>query len=174
MAHNNTYIAIYRTFAETEVAIRQLQDAGFHLKRISVIGKDDGTDKHIATCYNTGHGLKYHAKSDSSWMRIRDLLSSWGFFWSMESGPMHVVGPLVQTIVAIQEGRGGMEGMSAIGAALSGIGIPKDSIVQYEEALMNNQLLLCARGPLDEIDRAHAVLMESKPINGTLHHDGAT
>jgi hypothetical protein len=164
---------MYKTFADTEVAIKHLQDAGFQLKLLSVAGKDDGTDKHMASCYNTGHGLKYHAKSDSSWARMRDLLSGWGFFWSLDGGPVHVVGPLVQAIVAVQEGTGSIDGMNEFGTALFGFGIPTDSIVAYENALKNHQFLLCARGPLAELDRAHSILLETEPTNGTVHHDAA-
>lgn len=171
MTHYSTYIEIYRNFAEIELAVCKLHDKGFEMKCLSIIGKDDGSDEHMAACYNMGDGLKCHDIFDDSWTRIRDLLSGWGFFWSIESGLVHVGGPLVQAMVTAQTGNGNVEGMSIIRSALSSIGIESDSIVQYENALLNNQLLMCAHGTSEEMDSAYPIFIETQPINGTLHHE---
>lgn len=60
--------------------------------------------------------------------------------------------------------------MSDFGAGLATIGIPRDSIVQYERALMDNRLLLFVDGAIDEIDRAYYALVETNHLNGTLHY----
>lgn len=49
-------------------------------------------------------------------------------------------------------------GLSALGAALVGIGIPKDSVLQYETALKADKFLLVAHGTQDEVARAREVL----------------
>lgn len=171
MTHNNTYMGIYRSFAEVEVAIRKLQDAGFTTKCLSVIGRDDGADKNTAACYNTGGGIEYDERFNDSWTRIRTLLSSWGFFWSFKGGLLHVGGLLVLAMAKAQKDNKDTED-SVFGTALSGIGIPADSIAQYEKVLQNNQLLLCAQGTLEEINFANAIFIETQPLNGTLHHEG--
>ena len=49
-------------------------------------------------------------------------------------------------------------GLSALGAALYGIGIPKDSIMQYETALKSDQFLVIAHGTPDEATKARRIL----------------
>jgi hypothetical protein len=170
----NTYTAVYTTFAETEAAITQLQSAGFDMKRLSVAGTDHGMEKHLAGCYNTGNGLRYAGTCGLQWTRLSTKLSGWGEFLSSENGLVLVMGPLVQAIVTGQEDNSPITGMGDFGAGLSAIGIPIDSIVQYERALMNHKFLLFVDGDVDEIDRAHHALVKTNPVNGALHHGAVT
>jgi hypothetical protein len=168
--NTNTYMAVYTTFAETETAVTPLQNAGFDMKRLSVAGTAHGTEQHVAGCYNTGNGLRYSGKCGVLWKKLSTPLSGWGAFWSSESGLVFVLGPLVRAIVAGQESNGPVTGMSDFGAGLSAIGIPRNSIVLYEKALVDNKFLLFVDGTVDEIDRAHCSLIKTNPMNGTLHH----
>lgn len=54
-------------------------------------------------------------------------------------------------------------GMSAIGAAMFGMGIPKNSLFQYETELKADNFLLMAHGTPEEAVRARAILGTAKP-----------
>jgi hypothetical protein len=73
-------------------------------------------------------------------------------------GPLVVLGPLVGWIVGALEGAVVMGGLSALGAALYGIGIPKDSIMKYETALKSDKFLVIAHGTADEVAKAKSIL----------------
>jgi len=60
-------------------------------------------------------------------------------------------------------------GLSALGAALYGIGIPKDSVIQYETAVKADSFLVMAHGPTDEVARAKATLGTLKPSRLDVH-----
>ena len=75
------------------------------------------------------------------------LLFGSAFFFIPGIGPLIVFGPLVAWIVGGLEGAVVVGGLSALGAALYGIGIPKDSIMQYETALKSDEFLVIAHGP---------------------------
>ena len=49
-------------------------------------------------------------------------------------------------------------GLSALAAALHSIGIPKDSVVQYETALKSAKFLVIAHGTADEVAKAKSIL----------------
>src|SRR4029434_8410450 len=49
-------------------------------------------------------------------------------------------------------------GLSALGAGLYSLGIPKDSIVEYETALKSDQFLVMAYGTRDEVAQAQRLL----------------
>jgi hypothetical protein len=62
-------------------------------------------------------------------------------------------------------------GLSAIGAGLFSIGIPKDSIFQYEVALKADKFLLIAHGTADEVAKAKATIEQTSPVEVTVHAD---
>jgi hypothetical protein len=60
-------------------------------------------------------------------------------------------------------------GLSAIGAALYSIGIPKDSILKYELALKQDKFLLVAHGTADEVAKARDILQTTSPATIDMH-----
>jgi hypothetical protein len=60
--------------------------------------------------------------------------------------------------------------LSAIGAALYGMGIPKDSILKYETSLKSNKFLLVAHGTGEEVEKAKTILERTNAIETTIHH----
>ena len=73
-------------------------------------------------------------------------------------GPLVVAGPMVVWIVGALESALVVGGLSALGAALVGIGIPKDSILKYETVLKNDKFLVIAHGSTAEISQAKEIL----------------
>jgi hypothetical protein len=59
--------------------------------------------------------------------------------------------------------------LSAIGAGLYGMGIPKDSVVQYELALKTDQFLLMVHGTAEEVEKAAAIMASTRPVHVTTH-----
>ena len=82
---------------------------------------------------------------------------------------MLVGGPLVAWIVAGLEDAVVVGGLSAIGAGLFSIGIPKDSIVTYETAIKAGQYLVVAHGTSAEAAKARNILSTLKPTDLTDH-----
>ena len=82
-------------------------------------------------------------------------------------------GPLVGWIVGALEGAVVVGGLSALGAALYSIGIPKDSIMQYETALKSDKFLVIAHGTADEVAKAKSIL-ETSGASQILVHQGVS
>ncbi len=61
-------------------------------------------------------------------------------------------------------------GLSALGAGLYSIGIPKDSIMQYETALKSDKFLVIAHGTADEAARAKSILETTGAAQVAAHH----
>jgi hypothetical protein len=92
--------------------------------------------------------------------------------WSYKDdslGPVLVAGPLVAWIVGALEGAAVVGGVSAIGAGLIGIGIPKDSVVQYELAIKTDKFLLMVHGTAPDVEKARSIIASTRPMNVTLH-----
>ena len=57
-----------------------------------------------------------------------------------------------------------MGGLSAVGAALSQLGVPKDQVIVYETALKADKYVLMVHGSDDEVARAKSILAGTQPI----------
>jgi len=51
-------------------------------------------------------------------------------------------------------------GASVLAAALTSVGIPKNSVIQYEADLKANKFLLIASGTAAQVEQARAILAE--------------
>jgi hypothetical protein len=118
--------------------------------------------------YNVGDRMKYWGKMGAFWGGLWGFLFGSAFFFIPGIGPLVVAGPLVSWIVGALEGAVVVGGLSALGAGLYSLGIPKDSILQYETALKTDKFLLIAHGSEDEIIRAKGILGRTNPE--TLQH----
>jgi len=160
---NNAVVAIYKSHAEAEAAVKELQHSGFDMKKLSICGRDYHTDEHVVGYYNAGDRMKYWGKLGAFWGGIWGLLFGSAFFWIPGLGPLLVAGPLVTWIVGALEGAVVMGGFSALGAGLFSLGIPKDSIVRYETALKTGKFVVIAHGTAEEATRAREIINRTNP-----------
>jgi len=119
--------------------------------------------------YNTGDRMKYWGKMGAFWGAIWGWLFGAAFFAIRGIGPILVGGPLVAWIVAALEGAVVVGGLSALGAGLYSIGIPKDSVVEYESALKSDKFLLLAHGTADEVAKAKSIMQATHPVEVAVH-----
>jgi hypothetical protein len=82
-----------------------------------------------------------------------------------------VLGHQATMVVAAVEGAILVGGLSALGAALFSIGIPKDSVIQYEETVKTDGFLVVAHGSADEMARSKAILGASNPTRIDLYEN---
>src|SRR5271169_771275 len=150
MSERNSVVAIHGTHAGAEEAVKELQRAGIDMHRLSIVGKNTHTDEHVMGYYNTGDRMKYWGKTGAFWGGFWGLLFGSAFFAIPGLGPVLVAGPLVAWIVGGLEGAAVVGGLGAIGAGLYGMGIPKDSVVEYELALKSDKFLVLAHGTANE------------------------
>jgi hypothetical protein len=113
--------------------------------------------------------MKYWGKMGAFWGAIWSFLFDSAMFAIPGIGPVLLAGPLVSWIVAILEGSIVFGGVSVLGAALVSIGIPKDSVIQYEAALKTNKFLLIVHGTSDAIAKAKEIVEETKHVSYTVH-----
>ncbi|MEZ6097831.1 MAG: general stress protein [Pirellulaceae bacterium] len=169
---NNAVVATYDTHKQAEDAVKELQQAGFDMKQLSIVGRDYHTEEHVVGYYNAGDRMKYWGKLGAFWGGIWGLLFGAAFFWVPGVGPLVVAGPLAAAIVAALENAVVVGGLSALGAGLFSLGIPKDSVVRYETALRAGKYLLIAHGTPDEVAKATAIIDQTETANVD-HHQAA-
>lgn len=165
----NAAVAIFDRHGDAEAAIFELQEAGFDMKRLSIVGRDYHTEEQVVGYYNAGDRMKSWGKLGAFWGGIWGLLFGAAFFWVPGLGPLVVGGPLTSWIVASLEGATVVGGLSVLGAGLYSIGIPRDSVLRYEAALKSDKFLLIFHGTPDEVRKAREILSGTWASQTDLH-----
>jgi len=171
MSKANSVVAVYRTHTEADEAVKELQSGGVDMHELSIVGKGYHTEEQAVGYYTTGDRMKYWGKIGAFWGGFWGLLFGSAFFLIPGIGPILAAGPVVAWIVAALEGAVEVGALSAVGAGLYSIGIPKDSIVKYEAALKTDQFLLIVNGTAAEVAKAKDIIESTHPAQFSLHSD---
>jgi uncharacterized membrane protein len=171
MTTTNSIVAIYDTHEQAERAIKELQEAGVDMKSLSIAGRDTHTDEHVVGYYNAGDRMKYWGKVGAFWGGFWGLLFGSAAFAIPGIGPILVAGPLVGWIIAGLEGAAVVGGVSAVGAGLVSIGIPKDSVLTYDVALKTDKYVLIVHGTPEEVTNAKDIIAGTEHNSYTIHEE---
>jgi hypothetical protein len=171
MTKNNAIVAVFTHHPEAEAAVRKLAGEGFDMKHFSIVGKGYHTEEKVIGFYNAGDRIKFWGKNGAIWGGLWSLFFGGLMLTVPLVGPVMVLGHLAGMVFAAVEGAVLVGGLGALGAALFSIGIPEDSVIQYENALKADAFLVVAHGPAEEMDRAKAILKASGPTRLDLHQD---
>jgi hypothetical protein len=169
MENTDSVVAVFADHQSAEMAVKKLTDAGFAMKQLSVVGKGYQTDEKVVGFYNTGDRVKFWGSRGAFW----------GGFWGLFFGGLFMTIPLVGHVVILGylatilisgvENAVLVGGLSAIGAALYSIGIPKDSVLQYETAIKADKFLVLAHGSATDVERARSILGLANPSSLAVH-----
>ena len=170
MSEQNSTVAIFNDHTGAEHAVKKLQGAGFDIKKLSVVGKDYHSDESVVGYYNIDDRMRHWGKLGAFCGGIWGLLIGSAFFMIPGFGPILVAGPLVAWLVAGLEGAVAVGSLSALGAALYSIGIPKDSVLKYETAIKTGRYVIVAHGTTDEVANAKKIIEDTEAIESEVHH----
>ncbi len=171
MSKHHAVVAVFADHNGAEAAIRKIAGGGLDMKHFSIIGKGYHSEEKVIGFYNTGDRVKFWGQNGAMWGGL------WGLFFGgilmtvPMVGSVMVLGHLAAMVFVAVEGAVVIGGLSALGAALFSIGIPKDSVIEYEQALKADGFLIVAHGPVEELSRAKTILEIMKPISLDLHRD---
>ena len=159
---------VFNTHAEADDAIRTLSKSGFDVKKLSLIGKGYHSDEHPIGFYTVGDRIKAWGGTGALWGGIWGLLLGPAVFFLPGLGLIAMAGPVVAALVGALEGAAVVGGVSALGAALSTVGVPKNQVMKYETAVKADKYVLVVHGGVEEGDRALSILTGSKALETAL------
>jgi hypothetical protein len=163
---HDSIVAAYASHADAEAAVRALAASGFDMKKLSIVGKDYSTEEGVVGFYNAGDRIKAWGKAGAFWGGLWGMLFGSALFVIPGIGPLFAAGPLVAWMVGALEGATVGGGLSALGAGLYSIGIPKDSVLNYETQIMTGKFLVVAHGDRSEMEKGKAILSDATVHNG--------
>jgi hypothetical protein len=160
----NSVVAVNATHSQAEEALRAFKNIGFDMTKLSLVGKDYHTEDHVIGFYNAGDRMKFWGRRGAFWGTFWGMLSGSALFLIPGVGHLMVLGPLVGWIVrALGEGAV-VGGVTALGAGLYSIGIPKDSVLEYETSLKADQFVVLVHGTIEDVFAAKRILERTGPV----------
>jgi uncharacterized membrane protein len=174
MENADSVVAVFADHNSAETAVKKLTTAGFEMKNLSVVGKGFHTEEKVVGFYNVGDRVKFWGTRSAFWGGLWGLFFGGLFLTIPVVGHVVVLGYLAAMIISAVENAIVVGGLSALGAALYGLGIPKDSVVKYEAAVKADSFLVMAQGTEAEISRAKTVLAGVNPASLDVHANGKT
>ena len=170
-AQNDAVVATFAHHSEAEAAVRKLNAAGLNMQHFSIVGKGYHTDDKVIGFYNVGDRITFWGKNGALWGGLWGLFFGGMMLTMPVIGPVVVLGHLAAMVLAAIQGAVVIGSLGALGAALYSIGLPKDSVIQYEEVLKSNGFLIVAHGPAEEMKRATAILEGANASRLDLHEN---
>jgi hypothetical protein len=164
MEQEHSPVYVFNTHVDAEQAIRPLDKADFDVKNLSLIGKGYHTEEHPIGFYTTGDRVKSWGGLGAFWGGIWGLLFAPAVFFLPGLGLLAMAGPVVSLLVGALEGAVLVGGVSALGAALTQAGVPKEHAIKYETALKVDKYILMVHGSAGELAKARTVLAGSKAV----------
>jgi len=153
---------VFKTHVEAEEAIQSLSRSGFDVKKLSLIGKGYHSEEHPLGFYTAGDRIKTWGGVGAFWGGIWGILLAPAVFFIPGLGLMALAGPVVSALIGALEGAVVVGGVSAIGAALIQLGLPKTQAIKYETALKVDKYVLIVHGSVADQEKARTVLASAK------------
>ncbi|MFH1340640.1 MAG: DUF1269 domain-containing protein [Pseudomonadota bacterium] len=173
MTPHSAAVAVFEHHSQAEDAVKRLGNAGFDITKINIVGKGCHTEEKVVGFYNAGDRISFWGKYGAFWGGLWGLFVGGLFMTVPVIGPIVVLGHLGAIVLGAVEGAVLGGGLSAIGAALVSIGIPKNSVVEYEKAVKADSFLVMVNGSSEAVARAKTILAVASPSRLDVH-EGVT
>jgi len=175
MPQTDAIVAVYANHKDAETAVRKIAEDGLDMKHFSIIGKGYHTEEDVIGFYSAGDRVRFWGTRGAYWGGLWGLLFGGLMLTIPVVGPVMVLGHLAgfvfTALSGAVEGAVVVGGLGALGAALYSIGIPHNSVLDYEQALKADKFVLVGHGSVTEMQRASTVLKSTGPVQLDLHSD---
>lgn len=169
-AKNDIAVAVYDIQAAAASAVKELQQSGFNMKRISILGRDYETQEYVVGFLHAGDRARIFGQIGAFWSALMGVLSGSARVFIPVVGQVIVLGPLAAAIFGGPPGSVTAGAVSALPGALTAIGIPGDFVLRYETAVKANRVMLVVHGDERDIDHARELLETSGMLSFKHHH----
>lgn len=169
MENQDTVVAVFDNHDQAQTAIQKLAQDGFEMKTLSIVGRGYHLDEQAVGFYNSGDRIKFWGLRGAFWGGLWGLFFGGVFMTLPIIGNVVMLGYLAAVVIGAIDNAVVLGGLSALGAAIYSIGIPKDSVIEYESAVQADHFLVMAHGARDEVERAKDILGKTKPTHVNIH-----
>lgn len=155
---NHSIVAVYKNNSAANCAINRLVFSGFSKTNISFVGRDFYDDEQATAYGYSEFQLQSRVELAAFCSDIHGVLLDPSSVYIPGVGLFLVAGPLVRWIMNAREDGISIHGVGMIGVGLCSLGIPRDSVKQYEVALSARKPIVITCGTEMEINHARNVI----------------
>jgi uncharacterized membrane protein len=166
MTNTHTIVANFPSHTEAERVVIELQNKGFDVQKLSIIGKDYRTTEHVRgfltwqdVATDSAKGAGYFGSFAGG---LFGILAGAGVLFIPGIGQVVVAGPIVGVLAGWLEGMlvGAVSGaaIGGLAGALAGLGIPKEEIVKYEAKIEAGEFMVLVAGSEEDVSQARKML----------------
>ena len=158
---NESLLCVSNSHADAERVIRSLSASGIDMTKLSLIGKGYHSEEHPLGFYTAQDKIRAWGGVGAFWGGLWGLLLAPAVFVLPGLGLVAMGGPVVASLFAALEGAVLLGGLSAVGAALTMLGVDKHLVIKYETALKAEKYVLIMHGNVSDLARARSILSTS-------------
>ena len=162
-------VAEFDTHEDADQAVEVLANAKFDIRKVSVIGRGVHTEDTVTGVYTSGDRILSWGKNGATWGGVSGLLFGGLFITLPVLGRIAVVYHLTILLASAVVSAIVVGGLSALGAALYGKGIPKDAVLRYKRAVKEDRFLVAVHGSATDVEAARAILAKHHTISIDVH-----
>ena len=169
MHANNSVVAIFDSHETAEAAVKKLTAGGFDMKNLSIVGKGYHTEEKVVGFYSAGDRVRFWGTRGAFWGGLWGLFFGGMFLTVPLIGGVVVLGYFAATLISALETAVVVGGLSALGAGFYSLGIPTDSIIEYESAIRADSFVVMVHGDTDEVAQAKETLTGASATRVDVH-----
>ncbi|MGE5660455.1 MAG: general stress protein [Actinomycetota bacterium] len=158
-------VGAFSNYRDAEIALRELQSAGFPMQKVSVIGPNAGEVDRVADIEVTkpaneraGGGAKAGATAGAVTGGLIGLIGGLSALTIPGIGPVVAGGALASILGDALVGGAIGAAAGGIVGALVGLGVPENRARGYSDRLSRGQYLVIVEGTDEELNRAESIL----------------
>ncbi|MGO9462584.1 MAG: general stress protein [Isosphaeraceae bacterium] len=159
----SSVVALYPDRSAAERAVGQLDEAGFDLGDLSIVGRGVQETEQPYGLVSRGDYVKAGAETGSLFGGLFGLCVGTGFLFLPGLGFVVVAGPLAAALLAGIEGALAGTALGSLAGALVGWDVPKDRALNYEEQVKGGKFLVLVRSNSEVVARARSLLGAQGP-----------
>jgi uncharacterized membrane protein len=172
MTLNHSIVGHYPSHIEAEIAVIDLQERGFDMKKLSIVGKDYQTAEHVRGFLSWKDTAKEGATGAGYWGSfvggLFGILVGAGVLFIPGIGQVIIAGPITGVLAGWLEGSliGGASGaaLGGISGALGGLGIANNEILKYETRIQAGEFIILVTGSDEDVKQAEQMLESKAPM----------
>ena len=166
----SSIVAVFPDHESAEEAVQVLEQSGFDLKHISIMGRDFQVSERPIGFVTTGDVAVQGATAGAWAGGIFGLLMGAAFLILPGVGPVIIAGPLAAALLGGLEGALAGAAIGGLSGALIGLGVSKEHAMKYETEVKAGKFVVTLRGTPEEVARAQDLLRGGKAESAEVYH----
>jgi len=168
MSEKKTCILIYTIYEDVWQAVKKLQAQKINMAAVSVVGNANPQEEQIVGLRTNDRYKNLTAMQAAFWQNMLGILDGELFFVDPEFDSLSAVGAIVPLLVKKNDDVDILGQFGVLAAALFSMGVPENSVRQYEAEINAGNILLIVNSKPTEVERSCEIL-HSEMQQATVH-----